>query len=119
MQTLFALMDCNNFYASCERVFNPELAQKPIVILSNNDGCIVARSNEAKRHAKQGEAEIFCADVEELGNLAAKDEDGQLAHAVSGVQPYQEKRREDQHHEARVVDHGAVAAHRHETSPTH
>lgn len=49
MHTLFALMDCNNFYASCERVFNPALAQKPIVILSNNDGCIVARSNEAKR----------------------------------------------------------------------
>ncbi len=45
---LFALVDCNNFYASCERVFRPELRKKPIVILSNNDGCIIARSNEAK-----------------------------------------------------------------------
>lgn len=44
----FALVDCNNFYASCERVFNPSLQHKPIVVLSNNDGCIVARSNEAK-----------------------------------------------------------------------
>lgn len=43
-----ALVDCNNFYASCERVFNPKLEGKPIVVLSNNDGCIVARSNEAK-----------------------------------------------------------------------
>ena len=42
---IFALVDCNNFYASCERVFNPELEGKPIVVLSNNDGCIVARSN--------------------------------------------------------------------------
>jgi DNA polymerase V len=44
----FALADCNNFYASCERVFNPSLQKVPIVVLSNNDGCIVARSNEAK-----------------------------------------------------------------------
>lgn len=41
-------MDCNNFYASCERVFNPALNGKPIVVLSNNDGCVIARSNEAK-----------------------------------------------------------------------
>ena len=46
--TLFALVDCNNFYASCERVFQPKLQQQPIVVLSNNDGCVVARSNEAK-----------------------------------------------------------------------
>jgi len=45
---MFALVDCNNFYASCERVFNPSLIGKPIVVLSNNDGCVVARSNEAK-----------------------------------------------------------------------
>ena len=44
----FALVDCNNFYASCERVFEPKLKHRPIVILSNNDGCIVARSSEAK-----------------------------------------------------------------------
>ena len=45
---MIALADCNNFYASCERVFNPGLKNKPIVVLSNNDGCIIARSNEAK-----------------------------------------------------------------------
>jgi DNA polymerase V len=45
---VFALVDCNNFYASCERVFNPNLKKRPIVVLSNNDGCIVARSNEVK-----------------------------------------------------------------------
>ena len=45
---IFALVDCNNFYASCERVFNPRLNGQPVVVLSNNDGCIVARSNEAK-----------------------------------------------------------------------
>ena len=44
----FALVDCNNFYASCERVFEPKLEGRPIVVLSNNDGCIIARSNEAK-----------------------------------------------------------------------
>ena len=48
MKQIFALVDCNNFYASCERVFNPALEGKPVVVLSNNDGCIVARSNEAK-----------------------------------------------------------------------
>ena len=48
MTPIFALVDCNNFYASCERVFNPRLEGKPIVVLSNNDGCVVARSNEAK-----------------------------------------------------------------------
>ena len=45
---VFALVDCNNFYASCERVFDPRLKGRPIVVLSNNDGCIVARSNEAR-----------------------------------------------------------------------
>jgi DNA polymerase V len=45
---MFGLIDCNNFYASCERLFRPDLAQKPVVVLSNNDGCIIARSNEAK-----------------------------------------------------------------------
>lgn len=45
---MYALIDCNNFYASCERVFNPSLEGKPIVVLSNNDGCVVARSNESK-----------------------------------------------------------------------
>ncbi|MDN3504109.1 MAG: Y-family DNA polymerase [Rhabdochlamydiaceae bacterium] len=45
---MFALIDCNNFFVSCERVFNPKLIGKPVVVLSNNDGCAIARSNEAK-----------------------------------------------------------------------
>ena len=45
---MIGLADCNNFYASCERVFNPKLKNKPVVVLSNNDGCVIARSNEAK-----------------------------------------------------------------------
>ncbi len=45
---MFALVDCNNFYASCERVFNPKIAHRPVIVLSNNDGCVIARSNEAK-----------------------------------------------------------------------
>ena len=45
---MFALIDCNNFYVSCERLFNPSIWHKPVVVLSNNDGCIVARSNEVK-----------------------------------------------------------------------
>ena len=48
MEPIFALVDCNNFYASCERVFDPSLENRPVVVLSNNDGCIVARSNESK-----------------------------------------------------------------------
>ena len=45
---MYGLVDCNNFYVSCERVFNPSLKDRPVVVLSNNDGCIIARSNEAK-----------------------------------------------------------------------
>ena len=45
---MYALVDCNNFYASCERVFNPKMEGVPVVVLSNNDGCVIARSNEAK-----------------------------------------------------------------------
>ena len=43
-----ALVDCNSFYVSCERLFNPKIRKKPVVVLSNNDGCIVSRSTEAK-----------------------------------------------------------------------
>ena len=46
--SMITLADCNNFYASCERVFNPKIERKPVVVLSNNDGCIIARSNELK-----------------------------------------------------------------------
>ncbi len=47
-QHIFALVDVNNFYVSCERAFNPKLENQPLIVLSNNDGCAVARSNEVK-----------------------------------------------------------------------
>lgn len=57
--SLVALVDCDTFYASCERVCRPDLEGKPIVVLSNNDGCIVARSREAKKLGIQiGEPEF-------------------------------------------------------------
>ena len=46
---MFALIDCNSFYASCEKIFRPDLKHRPIVVLSNNDGCVIARSPEAKK----------------------------------------------------------------------
>ena len=52
---VFALIDCNSFYASCERVFRPDLAKTPIVVLSNNDGCVIARSADSKPFVKMGE----------------------------------------------------------------
>lgn len=48
-ERVFALVDCNNFYASCEKLFRPDLTHTPVVVLSNNDGCVVARSKEAKK----------------------------------------------------------------------
>ena len=60
---VYALADCNNFYASCERVFEPHLEKKPVVVLSNNDGCIIARSQEAKDVGfKMGEPIFKCRD---------------------------------------------------------
>ena len=56
---MIALADCNNFYASSERVFNPIIRQKPVVVLSNNDGCVIARSNEAKALGIQMGAPAF------------------------------------------------------------
>jgi DNA polymerase V len=55
---MYAILDCNSFYASCERVFKPNLIGKPIVVLSNNDGCVIARSSEAKDLIPMG-AEAF------------------------------------------------------------
>lgn len=53
-EAVFALIDCNSFYASCERVFRPDLQRTPIVVLSNNDGCVIARSADAKPFVKMG-----------------------------------------------------------------
>ena len=55
---MYAILDCNSFYASCERAFKPNLVGKPIVVLSNNDGCVIARSEEAKPFIPMG-AEAF------------------------------------------------------------
>ncbi len=54
-EKIFALIDANNFYCSCERVFNASIQTKPIIVLSNNDGCVVARSNDIKKYIKMGQ----------------------------------------------------------------
>ena len=59
-----ALIDCNSFYVSCERLFNPKIRRKPVVVLSNNDGCIVSRSTEAKALGiKMGEPYFKAKDI--------------------------------------------------------
>ena len=61
-----ALVDCNNFYVSCERLFRPDLTNCPVVVLSNNDGCVVSRSNEAKALGiKMGQPWFECKAVAE------------------------------------------------------
>jgi len=81
---MYALVDCNNFYASCERVFQPKLTGKPIVVLSNNDGCVISRSYEAKslgipmgapefkiRHQlKQEKVQVFSSNYPLYGDLS-------------------------------------------------
>jgi len=68
---MFALCDCNNFYTSCERVFRPDLQEKPVVVLSNNDGIIVARSNEVKALGiKMGEPLFKVKDLVKKHNIA-------------------------------------------------
>lgn len=68
---MFALADCNNFFASCERVFRPDLQGKPVIVLSNNDGCAVARSNEAKALGiKMGDPLFKIRDIVEKHNVA-------------------------------------------------
>lgn len=59
MKKVIALVDCNNFFVSCERLYKPELIGKPVCVLSNNDGCVVSRSNEAKRLGVQMGAPYF------------------------------------------------------------
>ena len=68
---MFALADCNNFFASCERVFRPELNGRPVIVLSNNDGCAVARSNEAKAMGIKMGAPLFkIRDIVDKGHVA-------------------------------------------------
>jgi DNA polymerase V len=82
----FALVDCNSFYVSCERVFRPELEGVPVVVLSNNDGCVIARSNEAKalgikmgtpyfqikEMAKRERVEVFSSNYELYGDMSRR-----------------------------------------------
>ena len=80
-----ALVDCNNFYVSSERAFNPGLNDKPVVVLSNNDGCVISRSNEAKPYVPMGaplfqyekvlneiEAEVFSSNYELYGDMSER-----------------------------------------------
>ena len=70
LKNSIALIDCNNFYASCERIFNPKLIGKPIVVLSNNDGCIITRSAEAKALGiKMGEPYFKARKIIEKNNV--------------------------------------------------
>jgi len=67
-----ALVDCNNFYVSCERVFRPDLVRVPLVVLSNNDGCVVSRSNEAKALGiKMGQPWFECKELAEKHGILA------------------------------------------------
>ena len=63
MGEVFGLIDCNNFYVSCERVFRPDLEGKPVIVLSNNDGNAVSRSNEAKAWIRMGDPEFKIRDI--------------------------------------------------------
>jgi DNA polymerase V len=86
MPALFALIDCNNFYVSCERLFQPMLHGKPVVVLSNNDGCVIARSDEAKALGipmglpafkladlvKEHSIEVFSSNYTLYGDLSAR-----------------------------------------------
>lgn len=83
---MFALVDCNSFYASCERLFRPDLKNRPVVVLSNNDGCVIARSDEAKavgvpmgapfheirELARQADVSIFSSNYSLYGDLSAR-----------------------------------------------
>lgn len=69
-RNVIALVDCNNFYVSCERVFNAALHNKPVIVLSNNDGCVVARSNESKKLGiKMGQPFFQCQGIIERHNV--------------------------------------------------
>ena len=83
---MYGIVDCDNCYVSCERVFRPDLRNKPVVVLSNNDGCVVARSNEAKKMgikagmpyfqlAQQypnGEVTVFSSNYELYGDMTGR-----------------------------------------------
>ena len=81
-----ALVDCNSFYVSCERLFNPSLIKKPVIVLSNNDGCVISRSTEAKalgikmgepyfkveRIVKENDVKIFSTNFALYGDISRR-----------------------------------------------
>ncbi|MFP4093755.1 MAG: Y-family DNA polymerase [Cyclobacteriaceae bacterium] len=99
--SMFAIVDCNNFYASCERVFNPSLEGKPVVVLSNNDGCVIARSAEAKalgigmgaplfevrKLVRQHHVQVFSSNYPLYGDMSARVMDT-LREIVPDVEVY-------------------------------
>lgn len=81
---MLALVDCNSFYASCERIFRPDLINKPIVVLSNNDGCVIALTNEAKKLGiSRGAAYFEVKDLIRVRNVALFSSNYTLYHAIS------------------------------------
>ena len=100
-KTLWALVDCNNFYASCEKLFRPDLANRPVVVLSNNDGCIVARSAEVKALGipmgvpefkarallKQHDVAVFSSNYALYGDISARVM-ATLEHVCPNVEQY-------------------------------
>lgn len=98
---MIGLVDCNNFYVSCERVFNPKIQRRPVGIMSNNDGCIIARSEELKalgiemgtpahhvRHlVDRGEIVLYSSNYELYGDMSHRVQ-GILERETSGVEPY-------------------------------
>ena len=82
----YALVDCNNFYVSCERLFSPRLRGKPVVVLSNNDGCVISRSNEAKKLGVPMTApEVVAGETLPLVLLSGGGGGAKLAGALSAV----------------------------------
>ena len=72
---MYGILDCNSFYASCERVFRPNLKGKPIVVLSNNDGCVIARSTEAFKYEsnfKNNNIHVFSSNYSLYGDLSTR-----------------------------------------------
>src|SRR5260221_4878994 len=96
-----ALIDCNNFYVSCERLFQPKLNEKPVVVLSNNDGCVVSRSNEAKNlgipmgiplfqireQVKKHRIQVYSSNYTLYGDMSARVHDA-IRHFSNKVENY-------------------------------
>lgn len=90
---MFALADINSFYASCEKVFRPDLRNEPVIVLSNNDGCVIARSPEAKALWHQNGAALVSGETDAPGEentcifqqLCAVPQHEPTGHGCSGV----------------------------------